>query len=153
VCIYVCVRQNFDAVRLHCSCRINSRHKRSTLSDSPEPLKCCVLKPHHSLSPLCFCVPVCVVLVAYSENNASPGDRSDALHVLILYYLIQREPPHPPPRPGPSASYLSCRHLHFAYAMHCQLQDPQYGLLQLVFVLEISFWEPSVFLRFVELCF
>jgi len=115
--VCVCVRQNFDAVRLHCSCRINSRHKRSTLSDSPEPLKCCVLKPHHSLSLLCFCVPVCVVLVAYSENNASPGDRSGALHVLILYYLIQREPPPPSTRPISLLSLLPSPPFCIRYAL------------------------------------
>ena len=96
MCVCVCVFVKILMLGLHCCCRINSRHKLSTLSDSPEPLKCCVLKPHHTVSLLCFCVPVCVVLVAYSENNASPGDRSDALHVLILYYLIQRETPPPP---------------------------------------------------------
>ena len=65
-----------------------------------------------SPSPLCFCVPVCVVLVAYSENNASPGDRSDALHVLILYYLIQREPLplHPAHQPPISLAVTSILH-------------------------------------------
>jgi hypothetical protein len=117
------VGQNHDRGCFQFSLQIKSGHRRCTLRKSLEPLKWFCFGNH---------TPLCVVLVAYSENNVSPGDRSATLHVLILRCLIQREhTPHPTP-PAILSLSLSCRHLHFAYVMNCQLQNPQYGLFQLV---------------------
>jgi len=148
--VCVCVFVKILMLGLHCCCRINSRHKLSTLSDSPEPLKCCVLKPHHTLSLSSVSVFLSVLYSLPTRKIMRPLATVQTPYTFwSCTTLFNEKPPlHPPP--GPSASYLSCRHLHFAYAMHCQLQDPQYGLLQLVCALEISFWEPRVFLRFVE---
>lgn len=103
-----------------------------TLRETAEPLKLLCAGNHAPPT-----VPACVVLVACPESNASHGDRSAALHVLILFYLIQREIPASPRllvlSPSPK----------FCMRCNCRLQDPQYCLFQQAYELVISFQKIS----------
>jgi hypothetical protein len=100
------LRRNFNLPVFTLPARLSQYTGSGTLRETAEPPKLQCAPPT---------LPACVVLVACPESNASHGDRSAALHVLILFY--EKSPP-------PQGSCCSHSRLNFACAVTVGFKTP-----------------------------